>query len=140
MNSAQFRAEMECAIRGAVSDTAPYKYADGAGIRSWGGLNTLEFGDMYQLDCPEGTPLYHIPSKFLPESDQKREFVGIGRGLDLTWDYEAHECVQGVTELTQCFRCKDRWWNEVLDQIRVLRLSKDNHAFLHGLPTEVPGS
>ena len=33
MNSAQFRAEMECSIRGAISDTAPYKHSPGVGVQ-----------------------------------------------------------------------------------------------------------
>ena len=68
------------------------------------------------------------------------ESASASRGLDLMWDYAEHECVQGVTELTRRFRCGDEWWNDVLDEIRTLQLSSDNHAFLHGLPTSVAGS
>ena len=139
MNSAQFLAEMESNIRGAIADTSPYKNSS-HGIRAWGGLNVLQFGDSYQLDCPEGTPLYQIPSKFLSDGAIKVEGASASRGLDLMWDHAANECVQGLTELTRRFRCEDVWWNEVLDQIRTLQLSEDNHAFLHGLPTSVPGS
>ena len=45
MLSAQFRAEMESVIRGAISQTSPYK--DGKdGQRAWGVPNVLHFGDM----------------------------------------------------------------------------------------------
>ena len=50
------------------------------------------------------------------------------------------QSVQGVTELTLPFRCEDAWWNSVLNQIRVLQISDDDHAFLHGTETTVPGS
>ena len=100
----------------------------------------MQFRDSYQLDCPEGTPLYQVPSRFVPRGDVKVETASAGRGLDLMWDYAEHECVQGMTELTRRFRCEDEWWNVVLDEIRTLQLSDDNHAFLHGLPTSVPGS
>ncbi|MCS5585228.1 MAG: hypothetical protein NZ777_17185, partial [Pseudomonadales bacterium] len=139
MNSAQFLAEMESNIRGAITETSPYKNGS-HGVRAWGGLNVLQFGDSYQLDCPEGTPLYQIPSKLVPGDVMKVESGTASRGLDLMWDYAEHECVQGLTELTRRFRCGDEWWNEVLDEIRTLQLSSDNHAFLHGLPTSVPGS
>ena len=50
------------------------------------------------------------------------------------------DSVQGVTQLTTPFRCKDAWWNSVLNEIRVLQLSDDNYAFIHGTETTVPGS
>ena len=94
---------MESNIRGAITDESPYKVGRN-GVRAWGGLNVLQFGDSYQLDCPEGTPLYQIPSRFLPRGDVKVETASAGRGLDLMWDYAEHECVQGMTELTRRFR------------------------------------
>ena len=48
--------------------------------------------------------------------------------------------LQGVTELTECERCDDPWLQEVQEEIRCGKLSVDNHAFLHGKPTSVPGS
>ena len=139
MLSAQLFAEMECCVRGAISDTSPYKHS-ATEARAWGGINLLTFGDMYQLDCPEGTPLYQIPSEFVPDVKRRDEHAGAIRGLDLVWGINEFESLQGVTELTHCFRCDDAWWNEVLDEIRVLKLSSDNHAFLHGEATSVPGS
>ena len=35
---------------------------------------------------------------------------------------------------------KSSWWNSVLNQIRVLQLSDEDYAFLHGSETTVPGS
>ena len=37
-------------------------------------------------------------------------------------------------------RCKDEWLREVQEEMRHGRLSKNSHAFLHGLKTTVPGS
>jgi hypothetical protein len=68
------------------------------------------------------------------------ESASVSRGLDLFWNEDTEEGVQGMTELTATFRCQDLWWNEVLDEIRELRLSADNHAFLHGERTTVTGS
>ena len=139
MLSAQFLAELESTVRGGISETSPYKTGP-VGHRSWGGLNLLTFGDSYQLDCPEGTPLYHTPSAYLPRCLRKPETISATRGLDLFWEDNENESMQGVTELTTHFRCKDSWWNAILDEIRTLQLSDDSHAFLHGLETAVPGS
>ena len=48
--------------------------------------------------------------------------------------------IQGVTELVECERTADGWLREVQDQIRNGNLSEDNHRFLHGKATNVPGS
>ena len=143
MLSAQFTAEVECQIRNGVSETSRYKYVSGGGARPWGGINVGLIGDAYQLDCPEGTPLYKVPAAFLPAIPQSaavpkgeaQESTLASRGLELMW-----QCVQGVTELTAPYRCDDAWWNSVLNQIRILQLSDEDHAFLHGHETSVPGS
>ena len=41
--------------------------------------------------------------------------------------------MQGVTELTERERCKDEWWNEVVDELRAGRLSLKNWMYLHGI-------
>ena len=48
--------------------------------------------------------------------------------------------MQGVTELVRCERTADTWLTEVQEQLRYGALSQDNHAFLHGHGTSVPGS
>ena len=48
--------------------------------------------------------------------------------------------LQGVTELVDAERCDDEWLREVQEEMRHGRLSEDTHAFLHGLPTKMPGS
>ena len=49
-------------------------------------------------------------------------------------------CIQGVTELTECVRCQDKWLRDVQQQIRNGTLDADTHAFLHGLATTCAGS
>ena len=50
--------------------------------------------------------------------------------------------MNGVSELTICERHDnaDEWLLEVQHEFRINKLSRDNHAFLHGEPTSVPGS
>ena len=47
-----------------------------------------------------------------------------------------------MTELTECMLVEnaDEWFLEVQAEFRRGDLTKDTHAFLHGQPTEVPGS
>ena len=40
----------------------------------------------------------------------------------------------------ECERFDDPWLREAQEEIRCGNLSADNHAFLHGMPTSVPGS
>ena len=139
MSPAQFFAEFESAIRNAVPATSAYRLHE-SGCRPFGGLNILGVGDAYQLDCPEGTPLYKIPSALLGNTEEKKDAVMVARGLALLWDQDVGQGFQSVLDLTEPFRCKDLWWNSVLDEFRFLRLSPDTHAFLHGSATSVPGS
>ena len=48
--------------------------------------------------------------------------------------------MQGISELTECERTDDAWLRSVQLEFREGRLSEDNHAFLHGKDTSVPGS
>lgn len=45
-----------------------------------------------------------------------------------------------MTELIKSERCADPWLQEVQEEIRHGKLSANNHNFLHGKPTSVPGS
>ena len=45
-----------------------------------------------------------------------------------------------MTELFRCERTADAWLTEVQTELRHGQLSDNNHAFLHGQPTTVPGS
>ena len=60
--------------------------------------------------------------------------------MSLIWGTDPTECFQGVSELTIAERCKDEWYLEMLDECRAGYMTDTTHAFLHGLPTSVPGS
>ena len=62
------------------------------------------------------------------------------QGQQLVWASSAQGGLQGVTELVRCERTQDVWLQDLQAEFRVGRLSEDNHAFLHGRPTKVPGS
>ena len=62
------------------------------------------------------------------------------QGQQIVWLSSVQGGLQGVTELTRCERTQDVWLQELQGELRVGRLSEDNHAFLHGQPTRVPGS
>ena len=129
MSSAQFSAEFECALRNAVPAASCFRN-NKWGVRPFGGLNILGFGDAYQLDCPEGTPLYKIPTAVLGDAAAKEDSPLIARGLALLWDQEEGQGFQSVLDLTEPFRCTDPWWNSVLDEFRFLQLTTDTHSFL----------
>ena len=63
-------------------------------------------------------------------------------GQDIFWGAGSAGAVQGMTELTECKRLEDpdTWFLGVQDEFRRGALTEDTHAFLHGLPTSVPGS
>ena len=131
MLSAALLGEMESKLRLAAPDGSRYKHGP-HGIRDWGGLNVGLIGDAYQLDCPEGTPLYKVPHWLLGLPAKGREEQPLTRaGLELVWEH-----IQGVTELTEPFRCKDLWWNHVLGEIRISNLSEDSWAFFTS-PTNI---
>ena len=42
--------------------------------------------------------------------------------------------------LSECEHTKDTWLQDLQEEFRYSQLSSNSHAFLHGLPTTVPGS
>ena len=61
------------------------------------------------------------------------------QGQDLIWG-KPEFAFQGIPELTACERTKDLWLQDVQEEFRYSQLGSNTHAFLHGLPTTVPGS
>ena len=92
------------------------------------------------MDPPDGVSLASVPKDLLWLNRK----VPIGgdtlHGQQLFWGDQANLSVRSVTELTKPHRCKDKWYNEFPEECRNMKLSKDNHAFLHGEETTVPGS
>ena len=74
------------------------------------------------------------------EAAEKQDSAQVVRRLAMLWDQTDGQGFHGVVDLTEPFRCKDPWWNGVLDGFRFLQLTADTHAFLHGGETSVPGS
>eukprot|EP00435_Cladocopium_sp_Y103_P052258 s774_g16.t1 len=139
MVSAELLAQLELRCRELMRDLSIAKYGQHDGrVRPFGGLNIILAGDLYQLPPPKGTFLADIPWDLLAGRKASKQATG-HQGQTLLWGGSAAG-MQGVTELLQCERTRDSWLTEVQDELRHGRLSNDNHAFLHGRPTTVPGS
>eukprot|EP00438_Fugacium_kawagutii_P033974 Skav228932 [mRNA] locus=scaffold2181:248822:258688:+ [translate_table: standard] len=139
MVSAELLAELEFACRELMRDLGFAKYSSqGKDIRPFGGLNVILVGDVYQLPPPKGTFLGDIPWDLLAGRRVPKNATA-HHGQTLLWG-EAAAGMQGITELQRCERTHDAWLTELQDQLRFGALSNDNHAFLHGQPTTVPGS
>ena len=138
MVSAKLLAEVDVKLRSVVRDIGTQKLQHGRS-RPFGGLNVLMCGDFWQLDPPDGGFLGSIPTEFIHKARKYDPSPTIAHGQALIWG-GPEGGLQGVTELATCERCTDPWLREVQSQIRNGNMSKDNHAFLHGLPTSVPGS
>ena len=93
----------------------------------------------WQLDPPDGGFLASIPSEYIQDARKYRPTPTVAHGHSLIWS-GSDTGIAGVSELVQCERCDDVWLREVQEQFRHGRLSEDNHNFLHGNPTAVPGS
>ena len=85
------------------------------------------------------TRIIRLLTEYIQKARKYSPAPTIAHGQSLLWGGPA-EGLQGVTELVQCERCDDEWLQEVQKEMRQGSLSADNHAFLHGLPTSVPGS
>ena len=139
MVSAKLLAEIDMKLRDVIRSIGTLKnQADGID-RAFGGVNLLLAGDFWQLDPPSGGCLASIPVEFMKKARKYDAAATVAHGQSVFW-HQGPGCVQGVTELDECIRCKDEWLREVQDEMRHGQLSHDNHNFLHGRPTTVPGS
>ena len=80
-----------------------------------------------------------LPCFGLQEGRLDRYKLRLARSKGVFWG-GAEGGMQSITELEECERCKDLWLREVQEEFRKGNLSEDNHDFLHGRPTSVPGS
>ena len=139
MVSAELLARLELRCRELIRDLGQSKYEkDTAYARPFGGLNVVLAGDLWQLPPPRGTFLGEVPWEWLTNSRSKK-VAHTMHGQELVWG-SAGQGIQGLTELIECERTRDRWLQTLQQEIRNGALSQTNHAFLHGWPTAVPGS
>ena len=141
MVSAEMLARLEARCRQLVLDVSATKYGkqNPNCVAPFGGLNVILSGDLWQLPPPRGTFLGQIPWHLVTGVSSKKLPLSL-QGQQLVWAPSAQGGLQGVTELVRCERTQDVWLQDLQAELRVGRLSEDNHAFLHGRPTKVPGS
>ena len=139
MVSAQLLAEIDMKLRDVVRKAGSMKGQDTGIDRPFGGLNVIFAGDFWQLDPPDGGFLGGIPVEFIKRARQYQASASVAHGQSLFWGRE-RGCVQGMTELTECVRTDDEWLFQVQNEVRSGALTEDSYNFLHGQPTQVPGS
>ena len=125
---------MDQRLRSAVPDAAAWKLDPVTNSsRPFAGINVLFTGDFYQLPPPSGA-YFDVPYNRRPRApdDLTAPDPLADYGRELFWG----GAVQGVTELEERERCKDGWWNAVVDELRAGHLSERNWKYLHGLPVE----
>ena len=131
MVSAELLSELQYLVRKAVRKPGTYKVRLDKSIRPFGGVNTLLFGDWWQLRPVRATSLFDHPSKV--SSDLAHE------GLLLLWG-QNRDSVQRLWELKQPMRCTDPWYIAFLTQCRNGNLCLEDYFFIHGSPTDTVGS
>ena len=128
--NAKLLAQVEHRLRVVIPSANPWKTDDVGNIRPFAGINVLFTGDFNQLPPPEGGYLADIPARLKDPAGHTPPDALVDYGKELFWSGP----VQGVVELTQRERCKDPWWNQVVDELRSGQLSENNWNYLHGRP------
>ena len=129
LTDAKLLAQMEQRLRFAVPGASPWRQDLHGRLRPFGGVNVIFTGDFHQLPPPAGHYLANIPRNLgRPQRHQQGHDALADQGRQLLWSGPT----QGVTELTDRERCKDDWWNEVVDEMRAGQLSDANWRYLHG--------
>ncbi|CAJ1341859.1 unnamed protein product, partial [Effrenium voratum] len=128
--------QVEQRLRAVVPSASQWKRNAAGDSRAFAGVNVLLLGDFYQLPPPSGGYLADVPSSRRPPrlsaaADAEPDLLA-DYGRELVWG----GALQGVTELEERERCKDAWWNEVVDELRRGKLSEENWRYLHGKPVE----
>ena len=132
LTDAKLLAQMEQRLRFAVPGASSWRQDLHGRLRPFGGVNVIFAGDFYQLPPPAGHYLANIPRNLADPNATSKHDALADQGQQLLWGGPT----QGVTELTERERCKDDWWNEVIDEMRAGRLSDINWQYLHGRQVE----
>ncbi len=132
MVNARLLAQVEQRMRAVMPAANPWKLDSHGQARPFAGVNVLLLGDFHQLKPPEGGFLADVPVCLKQGEGGQAADLLLEHGKHLLWGGPT----QGVTELTERQRCKDAWWNQVVDEFRAWHLSETNWKYLHGQPVE----
>ena len=110
----------------AVDDRAPRQFA------MFGGLNLILLGDLWQI--PPVRALSIAANPFAVRA------ANASRILEMFWTQGLPHSVAHRFALSQSHRCSDEWWRSFLAEARAGNLSDRMYNFVHGYPTDVPGS
>ena len=129
MISAQLLAQLEILVARVIRRRSPYKVRVDGTHRPFGGVNTMLFGDWWQLKPVTGTALFSNPA-------EPPTFAAF-HGLRLLWGPPPH-AVRRCWNFERSLRCADPWYNLFLAQCRNGSLTAEAHHLLHGYPTAAP--
>ena len=129
LTDAKLLGKLEHRLKAVMPNASAWKKDIHGQFRPFAGINVILTGDFQQLPPPAGHYLADIPRSILdPNSDKTPEDALADHGKHLLWG----GAVQGVTELVERERCKDEWWNQVVDEMRSGCLSETTWRYLHG--------
>ena len=131
MVAAELIGQTEHLVSKVVRKRSGYKFRPDRSPRKFGGVNTIFFGDLWQLKPVGGTPLCSDPR--LTKSTVAEN------GMDLFWG-PFPDAVHRCWEVTQSMRCDDKWYNQFLAECRSGSLQDASYNFFHGFPTSAPAS
>ena len=98
----------------------------------FGGINVIMLGDLWQIP-----PVRTIS---IAENPFQKRSANASRILEMFWTKELLHSVTHRFVLTDSHRCVDPWWKAFLEEARAGQLSENMYNFVHGYPTNVPGS
>ncbi|CAK0874374.1 unnamed protein product [Prorocentrum cordatum] len=98
----------------------------------FGGLNLVLLGDLWQIPPVRSLSIAANPFVKRP--------ANVGRILEMFWTEGLPHSVTNRYALAQSHRCSDVWWRSFLAEARAGNLSDRMYDFVHGFPTDVPGS
>ena len=131
LTDAKLFGKCEQRLQAVMPNANEWKRDAGGRIRPFAGINVILTGDFHQLPPPAGHYLADVPRSLQdPNCERKPEDAFADYGKQLLWG----GAVQGVTELEERERCKDEWWNQVVDEMRAGCVSETTWNYLHGKP------